>query len=119
VGYIFVAIVWVLRSWLLFRPQQKAKEILQSFDTDKERISALKSLLGVEPPSALRSHDILEWTRIYAKERTKIIYLIAFISTLITVVLITGMAIYKSFNEIENDKPPVLIEERFIKKDSK
>ena len=111
VGYVVVAGAWTLRTWLLVRPQRQARKILGLFKTDSERVTALKALLGTEPPRGLSGPQTLEWTRIQAGSNSKILLLVAYVVTLITACLIIGLAV-QSARSIDADRPPKLIDSK-------
>src|SRR5271157_5230124 len=99
VGYVVVVAAWTTRSWLVFRPQQQARQIIASYRSDSERIVALRSLLGTEPPKGLKGPEILKWTEIQAKGSTRVFLLVAYVSTLVTVLIVVGLAITRNANQ--------------------
>jgi hypothetical protein len=111
VGYVVVVGAWTLRTWLLVRPQRQARRILGLFKTDSERVTALRALLGAEPPRGLSGPQTLEWARIQAGSNSRLLLLIAYVVTLITACLIIGLTV-QTARSIDADLPPKLIDSK-------
>ncbi len=79
-----------------------------SYRSDAERLKALNALLGTEPPVGLKGAEILEWTKIQAKGSSRVLVLIAYISTLLTVCVIVGLAINNA-RSAKDHLPPELV----------
>ncbi len=107
-AYIIVALLWALRSWLAYRPQVKAKQILAMYKSDVERSRALAALLGTEPPRGLQRDAILAWTAMQISRQTRLLVVAAYVATLLTAVVIVGMALFRP-SDSDAGKHPVLI----------
>jgi HEAT repeat protein len=94
-AYFLVIGAWTLLTYLRYRPQKKAEEILKSY-SDKDRLPALRALLGSDPPKGLRADEILEWARLKARETTRLLLLIGYAITLVTVLSIFAMGYYNA-----------------------
>ena len=108
VGYVVVVAAWATRSWLVYRPQRQTRQILAEYRNDSERNVALRSLLGSEPPKGLKRSELLKWAELQAKGSTRVFLLIAYVSTLITILVIVGLAITRGRNQADH-RSPVLI----------
>ena len=111
IGYVVVVAAWVVRSYVLARPQRRAREILQLYSSDTQRTKALEELMGSAPPRGLQEAQTLDWVKIQAKAQNRLFLLIAYVSTLIMGTIIVGIAIYHA-QEPEDKSPPVLIKSK-------
>jgi hypothetical protein len=94
IGYVVVVGAWVVRTYLLAKPQRRAREILQLYSADAQRTKALEELMGSAPPRGLQESQILDWVKIQTKAKSKAPLLIAYISTLVMSTVFVGLAIY-------------------------
>ncbi len=108
IGYIVVIGAWVVRSYLLARPQRRAREILQLYSSDAQRTKALEELVGSAPPRGIQQEQILDWVRIQAKAQNRSFLLIAYVSTLIMATVVIGLAIYHAQPPDDTSKPVVV-----------
>lgn len=115
VGYALVIFLWGYRYWVINHPKSKLKEILLTFKSDTEKIRAVKLLTGTEPPTGLTGSQILKWYEINNKQKSKSLLLLAYSFTLLTLIVVIGLAFYKSSSKEESHKPPILIDERVNK----
>jgi hypothetical protein len=103
VGYALVVCVWIMREWFVSQPQKKAAVILKQYTKDEDRTNALRELVGTAPPKGLKPDEILDWVKTKAKEKSRILLLIAYLSTLV-VALIIGVIAIKESTEHHADK---------------
>jgi hypothetical protein len=92
-GYVVVVIGWVVRGWLVRRPQTKAIAILEQYRDDAERTTALKELMHSAPPAGIRQSEIISWVQLKAKEQTKLLLFLAYIATLATATTIVTVSL--------------------------
>jgi hypothetical protein len=111
IGYIVVVGAWVVRSYVLARPQRRAREILQLYSSDAQRTKALEELMGSSPPRGLQKAQILDWVAIQAKAQNRLFLLIAYVSTLIMGTVIVGLAVYHA-QPPEDTSKPVLVKSK-------
>lgn len=109
VAYVVVIVAWSLRAWLKDQPQRKAEKILAQYGSDAKRTIALKALLGTDPPKGMKKEDILLWVKLQTRYRSRFLLAVAYLSTLVAVVVIVGMALFYPQNT-DKVMPPVLIE---------
>ena len=116
IGYALVIFLWAFRYWILNSPKSKIKDILGTFKSDSEKNEAIKSLTGIEPPRGLNGKQILNWYENNNRQRSKSLLLLAYLASLLTIILIVGLAYYKTtLPKQEIHKPPILIDERVNK----
>jgi hypothetical protein len=111
IGYVVVVGAWVVRTYLLARPQRRAREILQLYSADAQRTRALEELMGSAPPRGLKEAQVLDWVKIQAKAKTKILLLIAYVSTLVMGTVTVGLAIYHA-QPPEDKSTPVIVKSK-------
>jgi len=116
VGYIVILAAWVLKNYLLKKPKQQLQNILTNYKDEDAKNKALKILLGNDPPKRLKSFEVIEWAKIKMKEKEKNLLLIAYLSTLVVFLAIVSFSVYKSVNEKEISKPPILLDEKVERK---
>jgi hypothetical protein len=109
VAYVVVAAVWALRVWSGHQLQAKAEKILDQFLSDSARNEALGKLLGNSPPQGLPRKDLMRWTALQTRHRSRVLVMAAYMATLTAAIVITGMALFQPA-ERELRKPPVLID---------
>jgi hypothetical protein len=114
-AYAMVIAAWLVRTWLLLRPQRKAETILALYTDDKQRLAALRTMFDKDPPPGLPKHELLEWVRVSNNAKNRLFLLIAYVATLAAVVLVVGMAIQLASTSRPGDKPPVLIDSSVVK----
>lgn len=108
-AYAVVVAAWALRAWLKYQPQHQAKQILKMYKSDAERTRALVTLLGSAPPKALEGDQILKWVALQTTQRTRYLVVFAYLATLLTAIVVVGMAL---FRDSDVGKPPVLIKSK-------
>ncbi len=113
-AYVIVVAAWSLRAWMQYRPQRKAKEILALYSSDAERTRALAELLGNQPPKGLRQKEVLAWVAMQTKQRSRVLWVLAFLVTLITAVIIVAMALFYQPTS-EASKPPKMTDVKVIR----
>lgn len=108
-AYVVVVLAWVFRVWWRYRLENKAEKILEQFDSDAARNEALGKLLGSSPPQGLPRKDLMEWAIVQTRHRSRVLVTVAYLSTLIAIVVVSGMA---WFQPVAHDvrKPPALID---------
>jgi hypothetical protein len=111
IGYVVVVGAWVVRTYLLAKPQRRAREILQLYSADAQRTKALEELMGSAPPRGLKESQVLDWVKIQTKARTKVLLLIAYISTLVMSTVVVGLAIYHA-QPPEDMSVPVVVKSK-------
>lgn len=94
VAYVCVVAAWITRIWLVTGPKQRAEHILSKFTDDATRSTALRELLGADPPKGIQKSDIMDWVRIKSSENTRGYLALAYLATLLAIVVIVGMAMY-------------------------
>lgn len=114
VAYLAVVIAWLLKVWVSYRPQRKAKEILALYSSDDERARALAALLGNQPPRGLKKDEILAWVALQAKQQSRVMLIVAYLATLFAVIAIVGMALFFP-QQSEASRPPVLINSTVVR----
>jgi hypothetical protein len=114
IAYSVVVSAWVARSWLAHRPQARAKEILLAYTSDSQRTRALEGLLGSRPPHGLQTSQILDWVRIESHHKTRSLLLVAYVATLLTMVLVVGIAVYQAKTVVDTSVPQ-LIDTRIVR----
>ena len=88
VAYCLVLAAWLARTWLFIQPQRHARQILAQFTDDRKRLTALTEVFHEQPPKGLTGNDaILEWARIKSSEKTKLLLVVAWLSTAVAVLL--------------------------------
>ena len=88
VAYCLVVAAWVLQQWLATKPQRDAKAILNSFKDDKARLAALGQIFNEPPPQGLKGNQaILEWVKTRSADKTKVLLVVAWLATLIAVLI--------------------------------
>jgi hypothetical protein len=110
IGYVVVVGAWVVRTYLLAKPQREAREILRLYSADTQRTRALEELMGSAPPRGLKDSQVLDWVKIQARAKTKVLMLIAYVSTLVMGTVIVGLAIYHA--QPEDNSTPVLVKSK-------
>jgi hypothetical protein len=108
-AYVVVVLAWTFRIWLKQRLQDKAAKILAQFDSDAERNEALDKLLARRPPPGLPRKDLMRWAALQTRHRSRILVVIAYLSTLTAAIVIVGMALFQPTPH-EIHRPPVLID---------
>lgn len=108
-AYVVVVLAWVFRVWWRYRLENKAEKILEQFDSDAARNEALGKLLGSSPPQGLPRKDLMQWAIVQTRHQSRVLVTVAYLSTLIAIVVVSGMA---WFQPVAHDvrKPPVLID---------
>jgi len=112
IGYVAVVIAWTVRAWFLYRPQRDAARIIATIQNDKDRLRALRSLVGSDIPEGLDQTGMLDVVRIRATERSRSLLLVAYVATLVTAILIVSLATVRAVrgDRSEVSKHPVLVE---------
>ena len=108
-AYIVVVVAWALWVWLRYRLQNKAERILGKLDSDAARNEALRILLGNSPPQGLPRKELMRWSALEARHRSRVLIVVAYLATLTAVIVIVGMALFQPATH-EVRKPPVLVE---------
>jgi hypothetical protein len=108
-AYVVLACAWTARLWLVTQPQRQVRSILRTYKEDANRLAALRVLLGNDVPTGLPRSEILKMAQLRARERSHSLLLGAYVVTLVSVIVITGMAIYRSIHT-EVNAPPRLID---------
>ena len=109
VAYVVVVLAWAFRVWLRHQLQAKAERILEQFDSDAARNEALGKLLGDAPPQGLPRKDLMRWTAIRTRHRSRVLATVAYLCTLTAAIVIIGMALFQPVAH-EVRKPPVLVD---------
>lgn len=108
-GYVVVVVAWTVSAWVRLQPLSNAARILGQFRSDNARTEALGKLLGNDVPQGLRKKDLMSWETQRIRHRSRVLALVAYLSTLITAVVIFGMAAFQpAAHEVR--KPPVLVD---------
>jgi hypothetical protein len=113
VAYIVVILAWALRTWLIHRPMGKIEKLLDQCVSDEARIEMAGKITGSDPPKGLRKKDLLRWVTLHYKHRSRLMATAAYMATLLTIVIIVGMALYQSSGDDER-KPPVLVDTEVV-----
>ena len=108
-AYAVVVLAWAFRAWLGLRLQGKAEKILAQFGSDDARNDALGKLLGSSPPQGLPKKDLMRWAALQTRHRSRVLAMVAYLSTLTAAIVIIGMALYQPTAQ-EARKPPVLVD---------
>jgi hypothetical protein len=108
-AYAILVCAWVIRIWIATEPERQVKSILETYKDDTNRLSALRALLGNDIPKGLPRNEILKIAKLRAKERSHSLLLVAYVASLATFILITGMAFYR-IGPSQNNSPPELID---------
>ena len=88
VAYCLVVAAWVLQQWFATKPQRDAKAILSSFKDDQARLSAIGEIFNEPPPHGLKGNKaILEWVKARSADKTKVLLVVAWLATLIAVLI--------------------------------
>ena len=88
VAYGLVLAAWILNTWLTGNPQRQAQKILTEFKDDQKRLDALVEVFHEQPPNGLSGNEaILSWVQGKSQDRTKLLFLIAWIATVVAVLL--------------------------------
>ncbi|HEY4789431.1 MAG TPA: hypothetical protein VIH57_25445 [Bacteroidales bacterium] len=99
VAYVLLICAWVVIIWIKNNPKRKVLQILKLYKKDSDRNTALKNLLGGDPPNKLDKKNVLEWIKISSKDKQRKLFLIGYIATLITILLIVTITLIKSNND--------------------
>jgi hypothetical protein len=117
-AYVIVVLAWTFNAWLRHQLQGKAEKILEQFDSDAARNEALGKLLGSHPPPGLPRKDLMRWTLLQSRHRSRILAIVAYLSTLTAAIVIIGMALFQpAAHDVR--KPPVLIDSEVKRGDEK
>lgn len=92
---------WIVRIWIVTRPQSQARAIVAQYESDAERNRALTSLLGFSPPAGLRRNDLLPWVRLQLAHKNRGLLLLGYIATLLFLSIVAVTALNQS-----NPTPP-------------
>lgn len=88
VAYCLVIAAWTLQQWFATKPQRDAKAILSSFKDDKARLGAISQIFNEPPPTGLKGNEaILTWVRTRSAEKTKVLMVVAWLVTLVAVLI--------------------------------
>ena len=88
VAYALVLAAWILNTWLTGNPQRQAQKILTDFKDDQRRLDALVEVFHEQPPHELSGNEaILSWVEGKSRDRTRLLLLIAWIATVVAVLL--------------------------------
>jgi len=109
-AYVCVVVAWVARIWIVTGPRQRAERILAQFNEDRARSIALKDLLGASPPLGLKKSEIMDWVRAKSSENTRGYLLVAYLATLLSVVIVAGLTSYVWYND-DGSRPVKLLRE--------
>lgn len=104
-AYVVVVFAWAFKVWVEHQPQGRAEKILEQFGSDAARNEALGKLLGER---AFRRKDLMRWATLRSRERARIVGAVAYLATLVTAIVIVGMALFKTGTH-DMHKPPVLV----------
>lgn len=108
-GYFVVVVAWTFWAWVRLQPLSNAARILGLFRSDNARTEALGKLLGNDVPQGLRKKDLMSWETQRMRHRSRVLAVVAYVSTLITVVVVFAMAKFQPVAH-EVRKPPVLVD---------
>jgi hypothetical protein len=85
-AYFLVVAAWALRTWLYINPTRDARQILAQYTDDTARNVALAKLFNEQPPHGLKGNEaILDWVRNRSAEKTRVLWVVAWLATLIAV----------------------------------
>ena len=108
-AYVVVVLAWAFSVWQKHQLQSKAEKILEQFDSDAARNEALAKLLRNSPPPGFPKKDLLQWAAQQTRHQSRVLAVVAYLSTLTAAIVIVGMALFKPVAH-EVHKPPVLID---------
>jgi len=109
-AYICIVALWAFFSWTNWR-----RNIINDFSDDKKKLEALKQLfVNGAPPKNVNE---LEWYSFKLKQRRFDYLLTAFIATLLTTIIICGLAYFRIATEVKPGKPQSSPKERSVNSD--
>ena len=107
-AYVLALVAWVASLWLGNQPQRESRKIVARYKDDAARNQALAELLGNAPPKGLAKDQILDWVRIQTTAKSKTYLLIAYLATLIAVIVIVVVALARSRETVSNPVAPTI-----------
>jgi hypothetical protein len=113
VAYVVVVLAWTLRTWQVHQPMAKIEKLLEQCESDEARLELAGKITGSDPPKGLRKKDLMRWATMHYKHRSRLMAMAAYMATLLTIVIIVGMAFYESRSDDER-KPPVLVDTEVV-----
>ncbi len=116
-GYVLVVFAWCFWMWLRFQLQGKFDKIFTQFDSDagrNEGLGEFGKLVGISPPQGLPRKDLMRWATLQMRHRLRVIATVAYLSTLIAVIVIVCIAKFQPAPPDER-KPPVLVDYEVVK----
>lgn len=105
-AYVIVVAAWSAGLWFASQPQRQIDAIQEAYLDDANRLEALRTVLGSEVPVGTPKAHIIKIIQERGKQKARSLLLVAYLATILAIIVITAMAVYRAS---EGKIPPKLV----------